>query len=339
MPKKIEKQKDEPTQEKTETTIPEPQTVEIQPPVEAQPVSIEEEEEEDETFEDDEEEETEFTGSGTKQKLVMKQKAVTAPVVEIDFQLNDYEISNAMELTLKTFRTLGIEEVTWEYNGDLHARVMNDNRIAMVDATVSFTGLSSLTATMEKKPIIRKFTTNVQALNRALKMSHPKIHVGQNTMTVHDSDTTITVPLLDDNVESYPEPKLEFPASFESKLDGVFSEITKYFGSENNPEYLRFDANDGKMTISTASNGQTFEKKGISCVGSAKASYSTKILRALRSYGWTVNFNTDLPLLAKYTSTKTSYNNARGSAPTKTAPTKTVVGQLAIFLAPRVESE
>jgi hypothetical protein len=336
MPKKIEKIKtDEPTNiEKPETTIHEPQALEKQPIAEAQPVQIEEEEDE-ETFgeEDSDEEETEFTG-GTGQKLVTKQKpkVAAAPVVEIDFQMDDYEICNAMELTLKTFRTLEIDEVTWEYNGDLHARVMNENKIAMVDATISFTGLSSLTATIEKKPVIRRFTTNVQALSRALKMGHPKIHVGQNTMTVHDSDTTITVPLLDDNVESLPEPKLTFPASFDSKLDGVFTEITKYFGPENAPEYLRFDANDGKMSISTAANGQTFEKKGLSCVGSAKASYSTKILKAIRSYGWNIMFNTDLPLLAKNTSKKTSY--ARGAA-----STTTVVGQLAVYLAPRVETE
>jgi len=301
---------------------------EKQPEPESQTVNVEEETEEEETEEQDYEEEG-AESAQTQQVVVVKHKDEAKPVIEIQLKPTS-EQADALATVLKVLKALDIDEATFSYNGNISLRIMDASRVSMVDAQVDMGfGLESL---VEAPPVKRKFTCNVSQLARALRMDKPTFNVGQCEIACITEKIKTTIPILEDNQEDMPEPKVTLDITTDLDIREVFTEMTKYLGTEGIPSALSLVSENGKLTAKGSNEDlQKFEMSGFTASKDGKAIFSTKLLRALTTKNWAIIFANDLPLKAAVNLTQTHYANAK--------PITTKVAAISVWLAPRIEEQ
>ena len=303
---------------------------EKQPEPEPQTVNIAEETEEEENKEEEEEYEEEVAS----EEVAQPQQAVVVvkhakPVEEIQLKPTS-EQADALATVLKALKALGIDEATFSYNGNISLRIMDASRVSMLDAQVDMgLGLESL---VEAPPVKRKFTCNVSQLARALRMDIPTFNVGQCEIACITEKIKTTIPILEDNQEDMPEPKVTLDITTNLDVKEVFTEMTKYLGTEGIPSALSLVSENGKLTAKGSNEDlQKFEMTGFTASKDGKAIFSTRLLQALKTKNWAIIFANDLPLKASVNLTQTHY--------VKDKPLTTKVASITVWLAPRVEEE
>jgi hypothetical protein len=313
---------------------------EVQP---EQAVQIEEPEtDEDENVEEEigeeSEEETGATEQSGPQMVVVQHKPqhTIEPPKAIQLKPTDAQ-RDAWRKVLTIMRALGIDEATFKYNGNLTVRVMDSSRVSMIDAEIDM-GLG-ITQLVDAPPMTRKFTCNLGELSRALRMEKPTIDVGQSEAVFKaDPDykhrsSRVTVTILDDSEEEVPEPKLTLDITSDLNLKEVFEEMKKYMTQI--PDHLAFVSDNGLTVKGVADNLQTFEMAGFHSTGTGKATFSTTFLQAMAKDDWDIAFANDMPMKATRTITKSDYVGTGRDMKQVT----TIVANLKVYLAPRIETE
>lgn len=302
---------------------------EEQPEHQAVNIAETEEEEKEEEEEEYEEEVAQEVAQPQQAVVLVKHKDEAKPVEEIQLKPTS-EQADALATVLKVLKALTIDEVTFSYNGNISLRIMDASRVSMVDAQVDMGfGLESL---VEVPPVKRKFTCNVSQLARALRMDKPTFNVGQCEIACITEKIKTTIPILEDNQEDIPEPKVTLDVSTNLDVKEVFTEMTKYLGTDGIPQALSLVSENGKLTAKGSNEDlQKFEMSGFTASKDGKAIFSTKLLQALKTKNWAIIFANDLPLKASVNLTQTHYANAK--------PITTKVAAISVWLAPRIEEE
>jgi hypothetical protein len=300
------------------------------------------EEEVEEEFRDEEEpgDEVEAVAEPTGQAVVLvhEPKHTIEPPKAIQLKPTR-EQKDAWREVLTVMQALGINEATFAYNGNLSARVMDASRVSMVDAQIDMElGFTQLNDT--QPPVTRKFTCNLSELSRALRMDKPTIDIVENEVIFKGEPDykhrapRVTVPVLEDSGEEIPEPKITLDITSDLDLKDVFEDMKKYMTTI--PDHLALISDKDTLTVKGAADSlQTFEMSGFRSTGTGKASFATSLLQALAKNDWDIVFANDKPIKASRTITTTDYVGTGKDMKKVT----TIVAQIKVYLAPRVETE
>jgi hypothetical protein len=279
------------------------------------------------------------TGRQQAVALVHKPKETIEPPKPIKLSPTREQL-DAWRNVIAVMQALGIDEATFQYNGNLSVRAMDPSRVSMVDAQIDIElGLSQLAQTPQ--PVTRKFTCTLAELSRALRMDKPTIDIGENEAVFlgdkdyHGRAPRVTVPVLESGEEEIPEPKLTLDITSDLDLEDVFTKMKKYMTTI--PDHLSLVSDDkNNLTVKGAADSlQTFEMSGFKPSGPGKATFATSLLKALSKDRWDIVYANDMPLKATRNITKSDYVGTGKDMKQVT----TIVAQLKVYFAPRIETE
>ena len=237
------------------------------------------------------------------------------------------EQQRALQTVLDLMKALNHDEVTMHYNGNLNIRKMDPSRVSLIEASIDFGNGLDLTAPKEN---IRDFTADIQSIRNALKIYEPTIDVEQSKAIFSDKNSKIkvSVPLLEDSIETIPEIKLNLNINSKIDFGDALAELKKLV---EEPDALILVSENGNLTIKGKNSAQQeIELQGWKTEGGdGKTMFSTPLLRALGKDEWKISFANDLPMKATLVLTDTHY--------TDTKPVTTKTAEINVWLAPRIE--
>jgi len=246
-------------------------------------------------------------------------KKPAQPEPEITIGFKDDAVKHLLDLVAN----IGCKEITCHYGSGLTVREIDPSRVAMVVASIAL-GQQEL----DGEQVKRSFTVNVESLRNALKLREPVMTVGQTDILVRgkigytEKEADVSIPLLETEDMDIPEPAISH-FDVESSID--FDDIHKALKVlSESVEWLRFDAEDGKLTIRGVGNLQKINIEGFKAEGEGKASYSYSYLEALKDT-WKVQYSKDIPMKATRQETDGYGDDKR------------VVANIAFWIAPRIE--
>lgn len=254
---------------------------------------------------------------------VVEEKAKEEPPTPITISLTD-ERRSALRHVLDLMKALSIEDVTFQYDGNLNVKVMDASRVAMVVASVDLgQGLT--------EDVKRNFTLNQEAFAKALKLKEVSVEVGIAETIVKGKigyswkNAEVTIPLLEPLIEELPSPKIELTA--ETTLD--FGTLRKALNvMADQPSYLTFDSDGKEITITGKAEFSSIVINGFESKGEAKTSYSWEYLKALGNKTWKIEYAKDMPLKASRVETDSYYKG--------TDRIETVVANFTVWIAPSI---
>lgn len=201
---------------------------------------------------------------------------------------------SVLQSILALCESIGIIDLHFFYGQGLRIRQMDPSRVCMVDARISF-GQTQL----GDEEISRHFVLNLKALKRAMRLSEPLVTVNATEAIVRgnigDSSliAEVTVPLLEEEADEIPEPKIAHNISAKVDFDLIQKAVAAMVKA---PEALRFRSFRKKLTISGANDEQqVLSVEGNSAKGKGNALYAWSYLDALKGE-WKIAFKTDLPM-------------------------------------------
>lgn len=245
---------------------------------------------------------------------------VKEPTVVLAWQDAERQVLSRI---LDLCESIGLGEVHFHKENGLSIRQMDPSRVCMIDAHISL-GQTQL----GDEQVKRHFVIGIKGLKNAMKLKEPVITVGEASATIRgtigDSTKTaeVTLPLLEEEEEALPDPKIKYTASAE--VD--FSDIEKAIAILTaKPEAIKFEIEKDSLVVKGATDeGQSLTIEGMKAEGHGHAVYALSYLAALKDT-WKLSLATDMPMKAS----KTEY---AGSGDKK-AQCATVT----LHIAPRIE--